>query len=150
MNLPRPTYILDGMTINAPEIVAKVRDALPSPCTCSYCGGRVDLVNNAVIYGKAYGWPLTYRCHDCKAKVGCHPGTDIPLGTLADAATQKARMAAHQAFDPIWKGKGPQARSRAYRALARAMNQPAAHISWFNRDDCEKVVELCRAGRITL
>lgn len=150
MSQPHSPRALLGLQINAPAAVAKVKDYLPAPCECPYCASPVELVSNAVIYGKPYGWPLTYRCVKCWARVGCHPGTDIPLGTLADAATQKARMAAHDAFDPLWKSKGPGARGRAYRLLAKSLGLPVAHISWFDAPTCWRVVELCRSGTITL
>ncbi len=36
-------------------------------------------------------WPWVYICEGCGSYVGMHPFTDIPLGTLADAATREAR-----------------------------------------------------------
>lgn len=144
----RPRYSLFGRNVNAPEALSKVHDSLPPPETCRYCGGRVDLVNNSVFYGgKEYGWPLAYRCSCCGARVGCHPDTDLPLGTLANEETMKARRAAHAAFDALWAGR-PDARSRAYRALADAMGVRKAHISWFDVDECCRVVELCRSGMV--
>ena len=46
---------------------------------------------------------------------------------LADAATHEARKAAHEAFDPIWKG-GTLSRGKAYKLLAEAMG--------LTRDEC--------------
>lgn len=136
-----------GHTVNAPDIVARIKDALPVPTTCRLCGGAVELVSNARFYGgREFGWPLAYAC-SCGARVGCHPGTDIPLGTLADRATMKARRAAHDAFDPVWKNAGRGARSRAYKALSALMGKPA-HISWMDTDDCIRVIELVEAGRL--
>ncbi|ADV02232.1 zinc-finger-containing protein [Alicycliphilus denitrificans] len=135
-----------GLPINAPEAIARVKDFLEPPERCHYCGRAVELVSNEVIYGRVFGWPLTYRCKGCRARVGCHPGTDLPLGTLADDATMRARRAAHDAFDPLWQGKGGKARSRAYQALAKAMGQTKAHISWMDAPACAKVVQICKAG----
>src|SRR5574337_856173 len=80
-------YVLFGRTVNAPEAVARVKSGpLNAPGICRYCKGEVKLVNNAEFYkGREYGWPLAYYCSSCGARVGCHPGTDIPLGSLADA-----------------------------------------------------------------
>ncbi len=136
--------------INAPEVVARIKDALPAPTTCRFCNGTVELVNNSIFYGREYGWPLAYACSCCGARVGCHPGTDIPLGTLADKATMTARKAAHAAFDPLWKGKGPGARSRAYKALSKALGTDAAHISWMDATDCLKIVDLIAAGKLAV
>ena len=154
--MPSPTSVFVarnvlGYAINAPEVVARVKDYLPAPESCRFCGGHVDLVSNAMFYGgREYGWPLAYACGACGARVGCHPGTDIPLGTLADKATMQARRAAHAAFDPLWKDKGPGMRSRAYRALSRAMGKAAAHISWLDVEESQQVIELVRAGKVAL
>lgn len=137
--------------INAPEVVARIKDALPAPTTCRFCNGTVELVNKSIFYGgRQYGWPLAYACSSCGARVGCHPGTNIPLGTLADKATMAARKAAHEAFDPLWRDKGPGARSRAYKALGAALGTRAAHISWMDAHECLKVCQLIAAGKIAL
>lgn len=143
-------YQLFGRTVNTPEAVARVKnDRLPAPETCRYCTGEIELVSNAEFYGgREYGWPLAYRCKCCGARVGTHPGTDIPLGTLADKATIKARRDAHDAFDPLWKGKTTWHRSRAYQALAQAMGMRFGHISWMDEAECRRVVELCRSGAL--
>lgn len=142
-------YELFGRPVNAPEAVQRVAcDRLDPPTSCRFCKGEVKLIHNAELYGREFGWPLTYRCECCGARVGTHPGTDIPLGTLADEATQKARKEAHAAFDPIWRGKTPWHRSQAYKALARAMGVRSAHISWFDADECRRIVRLCQSGAL--
>jgi hypothetical protein len=143
-------YELFGRTVNAPEAVAKVKgDVLPVPENCRFCTDKVELVNNATFYGgREYGWPLAYCCTGCGARVGTHPNTDIPLGTLADKATIKARIEAHSAFDPLWQGKTSWHRSQAYQALAKAMGKRFAHISWMDEKECRRVVELCRMGAL--
>lgn len=142
-------YELFGRTVNAPDAVKRVKEALSVPETCRFCGGEVKLVNNSEFYkGREYGWPLAYACGGCGARVGCHPGTDIPLGTLADADTMRARQAAHAAFDRLWAGKTAWHRQQAYLALARALGVRAAHISWLDKDQCNRVVSLCRDGAL--
>lgn len=144
-------YSRDGRQINHPEAIARVRETLPVPTNCRFCGGAVELVNNAMFYGgREYGWPFAYACFACGARVGCHPGTDIPLGTLADKATMQARRAAHAAFDPLWQNKGVGVRKRAYQALSKAMGKNAAHISWMDADECLIVVSLVQAGKIKI
>lgn len=39
--------------------------------------------------------------HD--VRVGCHPGTTVPLGTLADLKTRQLRGIVHRLFDRHWK-----------------------------------------------
>lgn len=142
------TYLAFGQEVNRPEAVSRVKDSLPVPTHCRLCGKPVALVNNATFYGgREYGWPLAYACSGCGARVGCHPGTDVPLGTLADKETMLARRMAHAAFDPLWKGKGPGSRSKAYKALSRALGV-SAHISWLDAADCRRVVELVAQGAI--
>ncbi len=152
MGKRRRQYELFGRTVNAPDAVARVKnDVLPAPTVCRFCSGEVKLVNNAEFYGgREYGWPLAYRCACCGARVGTHPGTDFPLGTLADEQTMKARMAAHEAFDSLWKGKGPLRRAMAYKALAKAMCMRFAHISWMDATECHRVVVLCRTGSLQI
>ncbi len=147
----RKKYLVFGREVNAPDSVARVSAPLAVPTTCHYCQEAVELVNNKVFYGgQEYGWPLAYRCVGCGARVGCHPGTDIPLGTLADETTMKARQMAHAAFDPLWRGKTNWHRQAAYRALARVMGVRQAHISHFDARECARVIELCAAGALTM
>ncbi|MDN0082342.1 zinc-finger-containing protein [Crenobacter sp. SG2305] len=119
---------------------------LPVPASCRYCAGEVHLVSNAVVFGRPYGrWPNIYLCRQCSAYVGTHPGTAIPLGTLADTKTRQARKLAHASFDSLWRD-GRMTRSAAYRWLANAMGLAKAqcHIALFEAAQCARVVELCR------
>ena len=144
----RRRYEIYGRVVNAPEALARVSNPLATPTTCRYCHGNVELVNNSEIYGQERGWPLVHRCTTCGARVGCHPDTDIPLGTLADGPTMKARQEAHAAFDPLWRGKTSWHRQEAFRALARAMGVQKAHIAHFDEKECGRVIELCRCGAL--
>lgn len=124
-----------------PKCVARVKNALPAPEHCRYCGGGVHLCGNEEKYGKPYGdWPYCYLCGFCGAYVGVHPGTDIPLGTLATDRLRKDRSRAHQLFDPLWRSKR-MTRSAAYKLLAEALNIDVArcHMSWFDREELEQV-----------
>lgn len=82
----------------------------------------------------------------CGAFVGCHPGSSTALGAPAGKATKRARMDAHAAFDPIWKGKA-MSRSAAYAWLAEALSiKPAdCHISHMDAVTARRVVDACRA-----
>lgn len=124
---------------------ARVRNALPVPTVCPNCGGDVELVSNAMIYGREYGeWPWAYRCEDdaCDSYVGLHPFTGIPLGTLANAATRAARKQAKAAFNPLWEDKR-MSRSEAYAWLAKSLGietVESCHIGWFDVETCKRVV----------
>lgn len=88
----------------------------------------------------------------CQAWVGCHPGTENPLGGLANAELRKAKQAAHAVFDPIWRnavedGNRGKARRKAYRWLAGSLGIPEkqCHIGYMDVDQCMRTVEACKA-----
>lgn len=145
-----PTQMrLFGLDVNLPSAVKGVNyTQLKPPCTCHYCKGKVMVVSNASFYGKVYGWPVAYQCQSCKARVGCYDGTDIPKGTLANEQTQKARIAAHAAFDQIWRAKGKKFRHKAYLKLARLLGIKEAHIGWMSSSECKRVIDICASGKI--
>lgn len=80
---------------------------------------------------------------ECGAFVGCHPGTDKPLGAPAGQATKRARSDAHKVFDRMWKQKR-MGRSAAYKWLAAALGIEAAecHIGHMNRETARRVVSI--------
>ena len=94
------------------------------PKVCNLCGGKVDYVSNARIYGKQYGSGYCYLCRECGAYTGTHkPRPKEALGLLADARMRKGKILCHELFDPIWKGKPkPQRfREKMYKWLSRQM-----------------------------
>jgi Protein of unknown function (DUF3268). len=116
--------------------------------TCPYCNRQARLVNGSQLYphrpdlhSKQF-----YACLSCDAYVGCHPDTTRPLGRLANAELRAAKIAAHAAFDPLWRS-GPMKRSHAYDWLATALGIPRhkCHIGGFNVEECKRVVEVCQA-----
>lgn len=126
--------------------LARVRNWLPPPEECPYCKRRVSLVRNDAIYGKTYGdWPYAYHCRPCDAMVGLHPGTDIPLGTLANRALRTARAKNKQLFYGMMKARGF-TRSQAYEWLALQMGIPQeeCHFGWFDLKRCEQAGEICK------
>lgn len=114
---------------------------------CDYCGKPAELVDSSVIYGRSYGHKM-YLCRSCNAWVGCHKGTDKPLGRLANAELRRWKMAAHDAFDPLWKhGQFPNRRA-AYTWLAEQMQLPVhlTHIGMFDVDQCKEVIIIIQKG----
>lgn len=114
---------------------------------CPYCGSKVELIDTAHIYGgRSYGpaWACS-RYPECDAYVGCHKGTEKPLGRLANRELREAKKAAHAAFDPLWKGRDKGARSRGYRWIAQQLGIPApeCHIGMMDVERARKVVEAC-------
>jgi len=127
----------------------KVKDRLPPPTQCPYCQGSVRLVTNDEIYrGRTYGnWPYAYLCDACGATVGVHPGTDLPLGTLADKALRAARNDAKAQFKQLMRLRALP-RDDAYKWLANelGMTKQVCHFAWFDLDQCEAARAACEAG----
>jgi hypothetical protein len=114
---------------------------------CPYCKRNAVLVTGKVIYphrrdlhAKSF-----WNCFNCKAYVGCHPKSDVPLGRLSDIGLRDWKSKAHAEFDPVWK-EGWMTRSEAYRRLAIAMDIPLSkcHIGEFDADQCRLVVRVAR------
>ncbi len=132
-----------------PAAVRKVKNVLPVPTECRYCKAPVALSNNSRIYGRSYGtWPWVYHCTKCDSHVGTHPGTDIPLGTLADAPLRKHRSAFKDTFNPLWVNSlgGRWSRTKAYTWLAGVMKIPVhqCHGAWFDEAQCIAATQYCR------
>lgn len=146
---------------NAPERIAapaplphvsrralkRVKNPIPAPADCRYCGDDVHLVCNSEIYrGRSFGdWPYAYLCRGCRAYVGLHPQTDIPLGTLADDKLRVLRNRSKAAFHDHMKKAG-MTRTGAYQWLAEKMgiDVGVCHFGWFDLAECfaaEKIVE---------
>jgi len=109
---------------------------------CPYCGQQAKYVDSKVVYGRSYG--MIYLCKDCDAYVGVHKGTDKPKGRLADKELRNWKMAAHEAFDPLWKSKRMK-RDQAYKWLAERMgiSYKKAHIGMFDVAKCKEVIKIC-------
>ncbi len=123
------------------KATARVKNPLPAPTECPHCQGKhIEIVHHEDIYGKAYGeWPWTYLCTGCRAYVGMHPFTNIPLGTLADAPLRRARNECKQPFEVLHKSK-KMTRDQAYAGLATHLNIPEeeCHFGWFDAATCER------------
>ncbi len=125
------------------------------PPKCAECGSRAQLVPGSLIHPRRHDLrERAYWLCACGAYVGCHLGTDRPLGTPAGPATRAARQAAHGALDPLWRlkmkrdqcGKN-EARSAAYKWLAGQLGVPlsACHIGRMDQETALRVVEIVRA-----
>lgn len=122
-------------------------DIIPIPTKCRYCGSPVVLTSNSEIYGREYGNGKCYLCRNCKAFVGVHTGTIIPLGTLANSELRKARNKAHSEFDKLWKCSTKiMTRYNAYNWLSQKLNLNLkdTHIALFEKEQCEQVIKLVK------
>lgn len=118
---------------------------------CPYCNNEPELVGGDVIYPHRpdLAFLKFFLCRPCDARVGCHRGTTRPLGRLANAELRQAKMAAHNAFDPLWKFNafyGQQLkRTQAYEWLAGKLGIEVdrCHIGYMDIETCERVVAIC-------
>lgn len=127
------------------KATARVKNPLPVPAICRFCGGEVGLKTHREVYGRDYGdWPWVYMCSCCRAYVGLHPFTAIPLGTLADKATRDARKQCKPAFESLWRG-GEMSRTQAYEWLAKRLGIPVGecHFGWFDVERCQQAQQIC-------
>lgn len=131
---------------------------------CPYCKQPAKLVGGIAIYRHRPDLhdKMFWSCELCKAWVGCHPGTENPLGRLANAELRAWKQRAHAAFDPVWQARFERkssadpkytkgmARGGRYKALAQALGitKDECHIGMFDIDMCQRVVEICSAGKI--
>jgi hypothetical protein len=128
---------------------------------CQYCLKPAELVTGAAVHPKL---PLLrskqfWHCAPCKAWVGCKPGTQQPIGTLANRELRVWRLNAHNLFDPLWsrpltrhpdtQGRGQFTRTAAYEWLREVMglSEEECHIEMMNVEQCKKVVKLCKEKR---
>lgn len=127
----------------------RVKNPLPAPTDCRYCNGAVRLVRNSEIYnGRSYGdWPFAYLCTGCRAYVGLHPDTDVPLGTLADDRLRAARNRSKALFHGYMKSAA-MGGAAAYRWLAEQMNIAVGvcHFGWFEAEACAQVETVIRSA----
>lgn len=118
-------------------------NAMPMNVWCNYCHRDAELVGGNKIYPHRPDLlhKKFWRCTPCEAYVGCHPGTDKPLGRLANAELRRAKQRAHAAFDPLWKS-GTMRRKDAYAWLAGAIGvaKQNCHIGMFDVDACRATV----------
>lgn len=131
---------------------------------CDYCQRPARLVGGNVIYPHRPDLESKkfWLCAFCDAYVGCHSGTIKPLGRLANAELRKAKVAAHDAFDPIWKARLAEkqkldpayqqhhARGGRYKRLAELMGLRAqdCHIGMFTPEQCYQAIAICKSGAL--
>ncbi len=123
---------------------------MKKPEICRYCGGTIRLVPAAQIYGKSthrlgMDGENIYQCQNCNARVGCHKGSDRPLGDVANEMLRLKRIETHQVFDAFWKSNH-MSRTQAYKWLSQQLRLPEknAHIGGFEMDQCQRVINMCQ------
>lgn len=123
------------------------------PVTCPYCSRQAMLVTGKQLYPHREDLHELnfWHCDSCEAYVGTHKkgirsgdGTR-PTGTLADAATRKARKVAFAAFAPI-KQSGELSRRKlnVWLASELGLTVDQIHIGIFDVQTCIRMAEICR------
>lgn len=117
---------------------------------CPYCGAEAELKDASFIYrsNKSKEWGKVWVCSNypkCDSYVGCHKGTTLPLGRLANEKLRNLKAEAHKQFDPIWKS-GLMNRREAYKWLASMLDIPLedCHMGMFDVKMCQQVISLCK------
>lgn len=91
---------------------------------------------------------MLYVCSnypECDAYVRVHPGTNIPVGTMANRRLRELRKQAHREFDKLYKS-GTMTKQEAYYWLAYMISAPLsqAHIGYLGEYYCEVVIRESR------
>ena len=114
---------------------------------CQYCGATARLRSAEGIYRHGgYGVEL-YVCSNypsCDSYVRVHPGTEVPVGSLADAKLRALRVRAHQHLGALYES-GLMTKQEAYSWLAFALCLPPSqtHIGYFGEHYCNLVISEC-------
>jgi ssDNA-binding Zn-finger/Zn-ribbon topoisomerase 1 len=108
-------------------------------CVEPGCGGRLVLRDSTKFSRHFYScmrWPL------CEGSLPAN-NDGSPRGNPRPRSLQRARKAAHEAFDPIWK-EGHVSRAAAYTWLQCVMDltHQEAHMLQFSEEQCAEVVKL--------
>ena len=142
MEAPRPLPFVSR------RATARVRQPLEAPRECPYCGRAPRYVHHREIYGgRAYGkWPYALACA-CGARVGLHPYTSIPLGTLADERLRQARRDAKELWSTLCFRR-EWSRSEGYDWLAQCLEveKGQAHFGWMTLEQCRHVERAARSA----
>lgn len=112
--------------------------------TCPYCGAPAVLRNAESIYGFDDG-TMAYVCKNyprCDSYIRAFPGTEIPMGTLANAKLRRIRNVAHRFFDQLYLSN-LMTRDAAYEWLAFWLACPHthAHIALLDEYECRLLIE---------
>ena len=117
----------------------------PSTIRCSYCGSSVTLRSPEGIIPEFKPGTMLYVCRNypaCDSYVKVHPGTKLPMGSLANKELRTLRRKAHFHFDQLYK-TGLMTREDAYEWLSSILVVPMgkAHIGQLGPYYCQQVID---------
>ena len=112
---------------------------------CPYCGGHSVLKSAEGIYKNNSRDTMLYVCKNypvCDSYVRVHPGSKIPMGTMANGELRRLRHEAHKYFNQLYES-GYMTKDDAYRWLAAILYAPQnqAHIGLLGEYYCRVVIE---------
>ena len=112
---------------------------------CPYCGSHSVLRSADGIYRCNDKNTMLYVCSRypaCDSYVRVHPGTKIPVGTMANRELRSLRNEAHRNFDQLHK-QGLMSKEDAYHWLASILAAPLgqAHIGYLGEYYCKQVID---------
>ncbi len=112
---------------------------------CPYCGSPGILCSADGIYKDNSQNAWLYVCKHyptCDSYVRVHPGTKIPVGTMANRELRALRNEAHHYIDQLHK-RGLMEKEDAYHWLASVLAAPLgqAHIGNLGEYYCRQVIE---------
>lgn len=117
----------------------------PSTIRCCYCGASVTLRSAEGIIPEFKPGTMLYVCRNypaCDSYVKVHPGTKLPMGSLANKELRTLRRKAHFHFDQLYS-TGLMSREEAYEWLAAQLMLPMekAHIGLLGPYYCQQVID---------
>lgn len=112
---------------------------------CPYCGSNSVLRSADGIYYDNSRDVMLYVCKNypkCDSYVRVHPGTNIPMGSLANKELRAMRRDAHHHFNKLYS-KGGMSKRDAYEWLAETVGLPVekAYIGFMGEYYCSLVIE---------
>jgi DNA-directed RNA polymerase subunit RPC12/RpoP len=129
---------------------ASVLNTVPKISKCTYCGSKVVISKKTKEFSNNGGkYPWIYHCTKCDARVGIHPNTNIPLGTLANAELRWKRRKAKTQFKQYMSQHNLN-RSDGYTLLAATLgiSRSVCHFGWFDIRTCNKILIAFRTGML--
>ena len=117
----------------------------PSTIRCCYCGSSVTLRSAEGIVPDAKSGTMLYVCRNyprCDSYVKVHPGTKLPMGSLANKELRLLRRKAHYHFDQLYE-TGFMSRVDAYEWLSAVLGLPMGktHIGQLGPYYCQQVID---------
>lgn len=107
------------------------------PPRCPYCGLPARFDDGSTRRRSTPAWICTWY-PGCDAYVGCHPRSNIPMGSLANAALRQGRASVHMRMDQYWRYSGGKlTRKDVYQIVATAMQRRSFHAGTAREQDIE-------------